>query len=100
MKRAILIALGTGAAITSAAALSIGNATGGAAAIAAHSEYERARVASAAREAVRAKIDEGYLRQRALCEPLGGAKRDRCFVAAHAARGRALLEAQAPYRNP
>ena len=100
MKRAILVALGTGAVITSAAALSIGNASSSAPSTITHSEFERARVAWTAREAVRAKIDERYLAQRAQCEPLGGAKRDRCLVAAHAARGRALLDAHAPYGAP
>jgi len=37
--------------------------------------------------------------ERARCESLGGAKRDACFIDAHAVRGRALLEIQAPYER-
>jgi hypothetical protein len=34
---------------------------------------------------------------RAKCQAVNGSKRDHCLVKAHAGRGRALLEAQAPY---
>ena len=96
MKRAILVALSTGTVITSAAALTLGNAAGNTAVVAS-SEFEQARIAWAARAAVRARIDERYFASRAECDALGGAKRDRCLVSAHAARGHALMHAQAPY---
>jgi hypothetical protein len=50
-----------------------------------------------ARNAQRARIDGRYLLARASCAALGGAKRDLCQINAHALRGRALLEAAAPY---
>jgi hypothetical protein len=97
MKRAILVALGTGAVITSAAALSIGNAYTRSAPAAPLSEFEQARATWSARAAQRAQIEERYLAARAECDALGGAKRDRCLIAAHAFKGRLLLETQAPY---
>lgn len=144
MKRAILVALGTGAIISSAAALGIGGASHPAnskhmtrsdylAALEAIEmssaetlatcevmagfvrEICRAEVAAeemvrgaeieqgfrrdqpAAREAQRARIEARYQVARAKCQAVGGARRDQCFIETHAVRGRALLEAQAPY---
>jgi hypothetical protein len=51
----------------------------------------------AARNAQRARIEGRYLLARASCASLGGAKRDECQINAHSLRGRALLEAAAPY---
>lgn len=59
--------------------------------------YRRTR--DAARNAQRAHIEARYLVERAQCLALGGAKRDQCQINAHAARGRALLEAAAPYES-
>jgi len=96
MKRAIFVALGTGAVITSAAALSLGTQVPGQAS-SAHDEFQRTRIQAAAREALREQIDERYREARAQCEPLGGFKRDQCQIRAHAVRGRALLDSHAPY---
>jgi hypothetical protein len=143
MKRAILVALGTGAIISSAAAIGIGAAVSTAPDTMTKSEYEAAlagiesartevlarcegaaaaekeicraeagawemvrvadieesfrRTHDAAREAQRARIEAKYQVARAKCQALGGFKRDRCLISAHATRGRALLDAQAPY---
>jgi hypothetical protein len=143
MKRAILVALGTGAVITSAAAISIGAAVGpspdgmtregyeaGLRRLQALQEGARARCDSldapdasichaqlradhrirsadlenafrrterAARDALRARIDARYEVDRARCEPLRGLRKDKCLIAVHAAKGRALLESAAPY---
>jgi hypothetical protein len=98
MRRAILVALGTGAFITSAAAITVGRA-GSPAAQPARTELERSRIAQEARAGQRAQVETRYLDERARCEALGGARRDACFIAAHAVRGRALLEIQAPYER-
>lgn len=55
------------------------------------------RTHDAAREAQRARIDARYQVARAKCQAVNGFNRDQCLIKAHAARGRALLEAQAPY---
>ena len=99
MQRAILVALGTGAIITSAAALSIGTSAQPPAS-SAQSEFEQARSAWAARAERRALVESRYLAVRAQCDALGGAKRDRCVIEAHAYKGRALMEIQAPYALP
>jgi hypothetical protein len=57
------------------------------------------RTRDAARNAQRARVEARYLVERAQCMALGGAKRDQCQISAHAARGRALLEAAAPYET-
>ena len=57
------------------------------------------RTQESARNAQRARIEARYLVERAACGALGGFKRDRCLIAAHATRGRALLEAAAPYET-
>ena len=145
MTRAIVVALGTGAFITSAAALSVGSAGGSPGEpmnvaqyrdalrlledsrrenllrceglAAADKDYCRAeaqagdtiRVAEleqgyrgteqSARALQRARIDARYQLDRARCATLGGYKREKCVVQAHAARGRALLDAAAPYEG-
>ena len=145
MKRAIFVALATGAVVSSAAALGIGAATGGADDIpsltraqyaaglraleherdaaqlacdaltgierevcraealgaemvrAAELERRYRRTPHAERQAQRARIDARYLADKARCGALNGLRRDRCLVQVHATKGRALLEAAAPY---
>ena len=98
MKRAILVALGTGALITSAAAVNIGNATRTTTTLELPEGFDRARIQSAAREAHRERIESRYQALRSKCDAVKfGAKRDDCYIAAHAFRGRALLESHAPY---
>jgi hypothetical protein len=94
----MFVALATGLAITSAAALDIAGARP--AAIAGTGGDETAFAARAradARAAQREQIDVRYRAERGACEGLGGYRRDKCLVKAHAARGRALLAAAAPY---
>jgi hyperosmotically inducible protein len=50
-----------------------------------------------ARDAQRARIDGRYQVARARCQAFSGFQRDQCLISAHAARGRALLQAHAPY---
>ena len=142
MTRAIVVALGTGAFITSAAALSIGGTAAPAGEVnrqayeaslkgvqaardasiarcetlaANDREYCRTealatdmvrtaevddafrRTEQSARALQRARIDARYQTDRARCAGLGGFQREKCLVKAHAARGRALLQAAAPY---
>jgi hyperosmotically inducible periplasmic protein len=144
MKRAILIALGTGALISSAAAIGIGaTATGAPEARLTRASYEQGvsearaqheraaaaceplkaaerevcraeaeaaaavrtadlkadflRTQEAAREAQKTRIDARYQVRRAQCQALGGFRRDKCLVSAHAERGRSLLDVAAPY---
>ncbi len=147
MKRTILVALGTGAVISSAAALGIGAAYSDSRATAAmdKAKYESAlaaigaahaqaialcdrqsgraadycraeananeavqvaeleaayrRTESSARAAARARIDARHQLARAKCEEFRGFKRDKCLISAHAAKGRALLDTQAPYNS-
>ena len=142
MKRAILVALGTGALISSAAAIGIGmtqaspgrlnradfqhgletaqevrsaalaqcdgmraaerevcraEADAEAATRVADLESEYHRTQEAARTAQKVRIEGRYQVRRAQCQALGGFKRDKCLVSAHAERGRALLDVAAPY---
>ena len=97
MKRAIFVALGTGAVITSAAAFT--SSIGSEPQPAARGEYEVAMQHQNAREAQRARIEARYQAERARCDALTGFKRDKCLIQAHAARGRAMLEAAAPYET-
>lgn len=142
MRRAIFVALSTGAVITSAAAIGIGAAgidsqaisraqfesalTGVEAArasLAARCEalagsdrdiclteaaaHEMVLVAeieakyrgteASARALQRARIDARYQVDRARCGAQSGIKRDRCLIRAHATKGRAMLDAAAPY---
>ncbi len=61
------------------------------------SNAQRAVVLDSARRAQRDGIDTRYLADRAKCDALGGLRKDRCLIDAHARKGRALLEAAAPY---
>ena len=97
MKRAIFVALGTGAVITSAAAFSMSASTEAVPQPAARGAYQVAMQHQSAREQQRARIDTRYQSARALCDTLSGFKRDKCLIQAHAARGRSMLEAAAPY---
>jgi hypothetical protein len=143
MRRAILVALGTGVVITSAAAIGLtavltptpeamsrdqyeaglhrleaahartqarcdvleGDEAGLCLAqlraddrlLAAQLEAAYRRTEHAARDAQRARIDARYEVDRAKCDPLKGYRKDSCLIQAHAAKGRALLEAAAPY---
>jgi hypothetical protein len=62
-------------------------------------ELEQAwrRTEASSRALQRARIDARYQVDRARCGALGGARRDHCLVQAHATKGRALLDAAAPY---
>ena len=97
MKRAILIALGTGVVISSAAALDIAGA-GEPAAPAAHGDQVQvSRARESARVRQRDLIESRYLAEREACAQQRGYAREKCVVKAHANKGRALLEAAAPY---
>lgn len=98
MTRAILVALGTGTIITSAAAIGIGAARESSEPLfhpQTRADYER--LEQRARVEQRALIEARYLVAKAHCEPLRGYAHDQCVIEAHAARGRALLESQDPY---
>ena len=98
MKRTIFVVLATGLAITSAAALDIAGVRQVTASNAGHDEVAfAARTRASARAEQRERIDQRYRIEREECESLGGYRRDKCVVKAHATRGRALLEAAAPY---
>src|SRR5687768_4013084 len=97
MRRAIFVALGTGAVITSAAAIGIGAATIETASQPAQGIYQVAMQHQSARESQRARIDARYQADRARCDSVSGFKRDKCLIQAHAIKGRAMLEAAAPY---
>src|SRR6187399_975508 len=95
MKRAIFVALATGAVITSAAAFSSSVASDPQPA--GRGEYQVAMQHQSARESQRALIEARYHSDRGRCDSLSGFKRDKCLIQAHAVRGRAMLEAAAPY---
>lgn len=100
MRRAILVALGIGTIISSAAAIGIGTTMSVEPHAMSRGLYEVARTHQAARSAQRSAIEARYQAERTKCDALGGAKRDACLISAHARRGRALLEAGAPYGTP
>jgi len=52
-----------------------------------------------ARAVLRARIDARYQVARTRCQALSGLQKDQCLISVHAARGRALLQAQAPYER-
>jgi hypothetical protein len=52
-----------------------------------------------ARAMQRARIELRYQAERARCAPLGGPQRDQCLIAAHALKGRALLDSASPYQT-
>lgn len=98
MRRAIFVALGVGAIVTSAAAIGFNGSPESTAAAAPTSMVEMRRTESTARDAQRARIELRYEAERAQCEPLKGVQHDRCLIDAHVHHGRALLEAAAPYQ--
>lgn len=55
------------------------------------------RTQQASRAAQRTRIEARYQVDRARCGVMGGMKRDKCMVQVHAVRGRAMLDAAAPY---
>jgi hypothetical protein len=95
MKRGVWIALGLGTMISGAAAIGV-DATR-APVPEPQSHAQRAAVMEAARDAQRATIESRYQEDRAKCDALVGARRDNCLIDAHARKGRAMLEAAAPY---
>jgi len=96
-RRAILIALGTGVVISSAAALDIAVVRDDAPPAAEGDPVTMARARETAREVQRNRINERYVSEREACSQLRGYQREKCVVKAHANKGRALLEAAAPY---
>jgi hypothetical protein len=98
-RRAILIALGTGVVISSAAALDIAGAASDAAPAARGDPVQVARARDTAREQQRSRINARYESERGACAQLRGYQREKCLVKAHANKGRALLEAAAPYES-
>ena len=104
MKRAILVALGVAVIASSAAGFGIGAGRAPQPTLLQCAQSEgsdlcRMRLAWMARGEQRARVETRYEADRAKCAPLGGAQKDACLIAAHAARGRALLEAAAPYER-
>ena len=63
----------------------------------AQAEARYRRTTDAARAVHRAQIEARYRIARARCEAAPATRRDDCLIAAHAAKGRALLETQTPY---
>jgi hypothetical protein len=66
---------------------------------AAEAEQAYRRTEGTARALQRVRIDARYQADRSRCGTLGGYKRDKCLIQAHANRGRALLDAGAPYES-
>ena len=97
IKRASWIALFTGTMISGAAAISVEAPMEPVSRLEQHSHAQRAATLDAARTAQRAVIEARYQSDRAQCESMGGARRDRCLIDAHARKGLALLETAAPY---
>jgi hypothetical protein len=95
MNRAVWIAVALGTMISGAAAIGIDAQS--TPAPAASTDLQRTMLLDAARRAQREGIESRYRVDRTACEALGGARRDACFIDAHARKGRALLEAAAPY---
>ena len=95
MNRAVWIAVALGTMISGAAAIGIdAQSTPGPVA---STHLERATLLDAARRQQREGIEARYQLDRSACDSLGGARRDACLIDAHARKGRALLEAAAPY---
>ena len=97
MKRAVWVAVATGTMISGAAAIGVDAPS--TASPHALTHFERAAALQSARQAQRSVIEARYDADRGACEALGGAVRDRCFIDAHARRGRAMLEVAAPYAS-
>ena len=89
MRLAILVALGTITLVSSATAIPYSGAEVGAGLRGSE---------QSARAMQRARIELRYQAQRARCAPMGGAQRDQCLIAAHAFKGRALLDSASPYQ--
>ena len=101
MRRSILVALGIGTIVTSAAAIGITATAMPEGATGLHGPFsftDMKRAEASARDAQRARIEQRYESERAQCDTLAGLRHDRCLIAAHAHRGHALLEAAAPYQ--
>ena len=103
MKRAIVVALGVAVIGSTAAGFGISAANRPSPPLMqcaqGDSDVCRLRVAAAARTELRARVEARYEADRAKCAALHGAQNDACLIAAHAARGRALLEAAGPYER-
>jgi hypothetical protein len=97
MKRAVWVALALGTMISGGAAIGVDTAR--APLPQARSHAQRAAVMEAARNAQRAMIEARYQEDRARCDALAGSRKDSCLVDAHARKGRAMLEAAAPYSD-
>jgi hypothetical protein len=97
MKRAFWIALATGTMISGAAAIGVDTQSGALTDALTHTQ--RAATLESARQAQRDAIDARYQADRARCDALGGLRRDNCLIEAHARKGRAMLEAAAPYSD-
>ena len=97
MKRAILVALGVGAIVSSAAAFSLGAGGEAGASLTQDRYLAMLRLIEVSRASQRARIEARYQAERAQCAALGGFNRDTCMVQVHATRGRAMLDAAAPY---
>ena len=96
MKRRFWIALVTGTMISGAAAIGVEAPTAPLAQPLTHAE--RATRLEMARQAQRDMIESRYQAERAQCDSLGGARRDRCFIDAHARKGLLMMETAAPYQ--
>ncbi len=95
-KRSILVALGTGLVISSATALDIGSRD--ATPLASPDDVVQvARARESARSTQRDRIQARFVAEREQCAQLRGYQREKCVVKAQANRGRALLDAAAPY---
>ena len=100
MKRAILIALGIGVVVSSAAALDVGGTREPAAAPVHDPIVHAARTRESARAEQRARIDERYLAERERCASLGGYQRDKCLVeGARQPRARDARGSRGPTRS-
>ena len=95
MKRALWTMVGLGTMISGAAAIGVDSAR--APAPEPQSHAQRAVAMQAARDAQRAMIESRYQEDRARCDALAGPRKDSCLIEAHARKGRAMLEAAAPY---
>ena len=96
-KRAMLVALGTGLVISSATtALDIG-ARATTPAASPDDVVQVSRTREAARNTQRDRIQARFVAEREQGAELRGYQREKCVVRAQANRGRALLDAAAPY---
>ena len=96
MKRRFWIALVTGTMISGAAAIGVEAPRTPLAKPLTHAQ--RAARLEMARQAQRDMIESRYQAERAQCDSLGGARRDRCFIDAHARKGLSMMETAAPYQ--